>query len=334
MATINHPSAVKRVNETLKGPVAMVLSRLLPELKGMPSAEVYDRTLDDLDLLERCFQMFRTERRRFSTIVVDSRNITVNDDDTALRCGRTLQEVIAMVVRTAAKRHFRRVVAQPPGAPPRSAADELYESIKDFLLHEWQVPLVPTYAGMTPSLVRTLGTRLLDIREIAELRRLIDDPAAAAAPMAGPQAGADSPAVPTVSDRVAKLLTPDGQRLKVEAFNAVLLMPEVRAVLPNSDRVLKVTDVLREVGGVQARLLLTGLKLSPEQFAVMVITAHGLVGTDVFNRLFGMPGQPELVLRIIARAIAAGIGEATSLAQCAAFTRLLFASSGAGAALH
>jgi hypothetical protein len=325
-------TAVKRVNETLKGPVAMVLSRLVPELKGMHPTDVYDRTLDDLDLLHRCFQTFRTERKKFGTIVVDSRNVTVEDDTSALRCGRTLQEVVAMVVRTAAKRHFRRVLPKAKGAVPRSPADELYEAIKEYLLHEWQVPLVPTYADMSPSLVRSLGTRLLDIREIEELRRLIDDPAAAAALPErkgdGEEGGSE------LSDRIAQFLTPDGQRLKVEAFNAVLLMPEVRAQLPQAERALKVTDMLRGVGGIQARLLMTGLKLSPEQFAVMVITAHGLIGPDVFTRLFGVPGQPELVLRIIARALAAGIGEGTPLPQCAAFTRLLFASAGAGAGLR
>lgn len=333
MPQADHATAIKRVNETLKGPVAMVLSRLLPEFKGMAPADVYDRTLDDLDLLHRCFQTFRSERKRFGTIVVDSRNITVETDTGTLRCGRTLQEVIAMVVRTAAKRHFRRVVAQPPGAPPRSAADELYETIKEYLLHEWQVPLVPAYADMTPSLVRTLGNRLLDIREIDELRRLIDDPAAAAN-LPERKEDADPNAPPPVSDRIAHLLTADGQRLKIEAFNAVLLMPEVRAQFTAGSQVLKVADVLREVGGIQARLLMTGLKLSPEQFAVIMITAHGLVGSEVFNRLFGNPGQPELVLRIIARAIGAGIGENSSLSQCAAFTRLLFASAGAGAALR
>lgn len=350
---IDSATAVRRVNDTLRGPVADVVAQFLPELRGLPRGSVYERALDDLDLLSRCFEVFRRERKQFRYIVVDGRHRPVAEDNVPLSCGRTLQQVTAMVVRTAAKRYFRRTLDPAAAkAPPRrsaaqlkrpvavrkpkvhSAADDLYKSIKDYLLHDWQVPLVPAYADMSPGLVRTLGARLLTIRRVEELRRLIADPAAVDRLLAELEEAAAVPkaeAAP-VADLCARLLRADGQRLRPEAFNEALLSLEVRAQLPQADTVLRVNEVLRDVGGVPARLLLTGLHLTAEQLAVIIFNARDAVGPEVFLRLFGQPGKPELVLRVVERGIAGGIGPQTSLADCAAFIRRLFSRAAAGRA--
>ncbi len=349
---IDTATAIRRVNDTLRGPVADVVAQFLPELRGLPRGTVYERALDDLDLLSRCFEVFRRERKQFRYVVVDGRHRPVTEDDVPLSCGRTLQEVTAMVVRTAAKRYFRRtldpaaakaaasrrsavplrhpVAARRPRA--HSAADDLYEAIKDYLLHDWQVPLVPAYADMSPGLIRTLGARLLTIRRVEELRQLIADPAAVDRLLAELDAAAAAPEAETapVADLCARLLSSDGQRLRPEAFNQALLTPEVRAQLPQADTVVRVNEVLRDVGGVPARLLLTGLRLTTEQLAVMIFNARQAVGPEVFLRLFGQPGKPELVLRVVERGIATGIGPETPLADCAAFVRRLFNRAAAG----
>ena len=245
-----------------------------------------------------------------------------------------------MVVRTAAKRYFRRTLDPKPvakaaagrqPAPAPSRADELYEAIKDYLLHDWQVPLVPAYADMSPGLVRTLGERLLTIRRAEELRQLIAEPAAvdrllAAADQAPPVPAEAAP----VADLCARLLSDDGRRLRPEAFNEALLNPQVRARLPQAETVVRVGSVLREVGGTPARLLLTGLRLNAEQLTVMVFTAHQAVGPEVFARIFGQPGRPELILRVVERGLATGIGPDTPLSECADFTRQLLVRAAAG----
>jgi hypothetical protein len=349
---IDSATAIRRVNDTLRGPVADVVSQFLPELRGLPRGKVYDRALDDLDLLSRCFEVFQRERKQFRYIVVDGRHRPVTGDDVPLSCGRTLQQVVAMVVRTAAKRYFRRTLdpAAAKAAPRRSAAqlrqpvavrrpkvasaaDDLYEAIKDYLVHDWQVPLVPAYADMSPGLVRTLGARLLTIRRVEELRRLIADPAAVDQLLAELDAAAAVELVAAatpLADLCARLLSADGRRLRPEAFNEALLRPEVRSQLPQADTVVRVNEVLRDVGGVPARLLLTGLRLTTEQLVVVIFNARHAVGPEVFLRLFGQPGKPELVLRVVERGIASGIGPETPLAECAAFVRRLFTRAAAG----
>ncbi|ARJ67847.1 hypothetical protein WV31_20440 [Magnetospirillum sp. ME-1] len=361
-------TAVFRINGTLQGPVVDILGQFLPELKALPREQAYDRTLDDLDLLSRCFQIFRKERPRFRYVLVDERRRPVSEDNVPLSCGRTLAEVIAMVVRTAAKRYFRRKLSPSAvraeaeaaaeearaQAAARSPADELYDAIKAYLLHEWQVPLVPAYSEMDPALVRKVGARILDCREADTLARLIADPDAPiqtmaegaaqgpattpstfAAPFVSPFAPVAkaplTPVAPVVHPRTASLedvLTPDMQRLRAEAFTETLLDPEVRAVLPNADQIVRIGDLLRGVGGQPATALVEGLGLRKDQLAVMLMVAQDCIGSTVFGRLFGPRADPELVTRIVERARLRGIGPTTEVIECAIFMRGVFARFG------
>ncbi|MDO8607950.1 MAG: hypothetical protein Q7R40_15560 [Phaeospirillum sp.] len=356
-------TAVFRINSTLQGPVVDILGQFLPELNALPRGQAYDRTLDDLSLLSRCFQIFRQERPRFRNVLVDERRRPVTDDNVPLSCGRTLAEIVAMVVRTAAKRYFRRALAPsrgepvarvetPAAAPSRNAADELYDAIKAYLLHEWQVPLVPTYAGMEPALVRQVGAKLLDAREPEALARLIADPDAPTRPdmpkrmdvamrpeqsistngllSSSPMPSAKAPCRPA-HPRTAALddvLTPDRQRLRAEAFTQVLLDPEVRASLPNADQIVKIGDVLRGVGGQPTITLVEGLGLRKDQLAVMLMVAQDSIGSTVFGRLFGPRADPELVSRIVDRARIRGLGPDSDVLDCAIFMRGVFARFG------
>lgn len=356
-------TAVFRINGTLQGPVVDILGQFLPELKALPREQAYDRTLDDLDLLSRCFQIFRKERPRFRYVLVDERRRPVSEDNVPLSCGRTLAEVIAMVVRTAAKRYFRRKLSPSAiraeaaaeeariQAAARSPADELYDAIKAYLLHEWQVPLVPAYSEMDPALVRRVGAKILDCREADTLARLIADPDAPvqtmtegtpastpstfAVPFVSPFAPVAkaplTPVAPVVHPRTASLddvLTPDMQRLRAEAFTETLLDPEVRAVLPNADQIVRIGDLLRGVGGQPATALVEGLGLRKDQLAVMLMVAQDCIGSTVFGRLFGPRADPELVTRIVERARLRGIGPTTEVIECAIFMRGVFARFG------
>jgi len=200
---------IRQINLTLEGPVAELMAQYVPELKSLPRRGVLERVLDDPLLLDRCFQAFRAHPDRFAMFLVDRRDQPVERGDVALSCGRSLDEVMAMVVRTCAKRHFRRRLdgaivplqkrgrAAAPEAegvmerlvrlfsqrsaravPHRTRGEVLYDAFKEHLLHDWQVPLVPEYSTLSPQLVRRLGRRILDYRVAEDIRRLRDDPEA------------------------------------------------------------------------------------------------------------------------------------------------------------
>ena len=302
-------AAIKRVNETLRGPVADILGSSMPELKGLSREDIYDQVLNKPSLLTKVFSFFREQRPKFRHVIRDRNSRPVLDDTVVLACGRTLEEVIAMVVRTSAKRYFRLTKTQ-------LSADELYEAIKDYLMHEWQVPLVPTYADMSPEMVHALGARLLVMREQTELRSYIDG--------TSPQAEAHQTETvpPVVEDTFSLYLTLDGRRLRPEAFLSVMDQPHILDILrtgANNDTLSNLTDIFWKVGGAAARILFCGLGLLPEQLGVMLATAHAQMGKDVFNRLFGIPGQPELVVRLVQQGQSEGIGRTTPLVECAGF---------------
>jgi hypothetical protein len=360
-------AAIRKVNETLQGPIVDILCQFVPELKRLPPGHAYEKTLDDITLLQRCFEAFRAQRDTFKTVLVDADKQPVNDDRAVLSCGRTLEQVVAMIVRTAAKRYFRRkfnAIAHRPLAgsklrgdvtgkgfvhrvasifhedakpapthvtePPRSRADELYDAIKEHLLHEWQVPLVPVYADMEPKMVRALGPKLLDIRTQEDLRRIADDPAEAAKLFDIPEevsAHADFASAGARDERarLSHILTGDGKRLRAEAFADVLLRPEVRAQLSDAAHGLRLTETLRGVGGLSAKLLVAELGLRLDQLAVFLLVAHQTIGPNLFDRIFGLPGEAELLMRITQKARLAGLSQKSPLPECAAFVKQAFA---------
>jgi hypothetical protein len=275
-----------------------------------------------------------------------------------LSCGRTLEQVVAMIVRTAAKRHFRtRLCPRPqveepapvglitkvatmlkvapcapakPKAPPvpaaqRDRADELYDALKENLLHEWQVPLVPTYADMTPNLARALGPKILELRDADHLRRVIDDPGEAAALFDDP----DAPEPPTAGckddrARLADILAPGGERLRMEAFNFALREETLRSLIKSGRRMSLMTEALSAVGGGTAKILVAELGLRMDQLALILLVANEVAGPDTFARVFGHPGDPAMLMRLTQKARQQGVSQRTSLADCAAFTRRLF----------
>lgn len=205
----NHNSVVRRITATLQGPVMETLGELVPEVRRLPRRNGLEALLDDVELLHRCFLAFRTSPERFRALLINKHKVPVEDAESLLECGRSLDQVVAMVVRTAAKRHFRAKLdggpralrarplhraqrqglldrlrallggAPPPSLgyqPPKSRGEALYEAFQDYLLHDWQVPMIPEYALLSPGTVRRLGSRLLDYRIAEDIRRLRVDP--------------------------------------------------------------------------------------------------------------------------------------------------------------
>lgn len=367
--------AVRRVNDTLEGPVIEILSRLVPEVKRLPRAQAFERTLDDISLLERCFTAFRSNKDKFRAVLTDRNRNPVSDEKTPLSCGRTLEDVVAMVVRTAAKRYFR-LRLDPQGAHIPVAkrlrrevqkqgfahrikalfkdepvkvqrrhyphADELYQAIREYLRHDWQVPMVPTYAGMTPALARSLGAKILDVRELDHLKRIVNDPeeaaklfdlpeaeaapASAASPIMAPPLLTAPIAVEAKDERaqLGQILMPDGKRLNASAFEGLLLRPDIRKHLPDPTQTQRNTQILRGVGAVPVKLLVAELGLKMDQLTVMLLVAQDILGIESFGRMFGQPGDAAKVMRLAQRARQAGLGQQSSLAECGALTRRMF----------
>ena len=117
-ATADSATATRQVRAALRGPVMRTLAEGIPEVRNMPGIVAYDKVMGDIALLEQCFAYFRSSRDKFTAILVDNLQRQVNDDSAQLFCDRTLNEVIAMIVRSAAFRYFGKRLGdvRPPKA--------------------------------------------------------------------------------------------------------------------------------------------------------------------------------------------------------------------------
>ena len=357
---------IRDVRATLKGPVAKVLRQLVPELAGVSLEATYDHAMGSIYLLERCFRAFRGHRERFRHVLVDGDGQVVTEDGAPMSCGRSLEQVVAMIVRTTARRYFRHHLgggpatarcapiagargegvlgrllpfAQPkPANAAPSAADELYDAIKSYLLFDWQVPLVPAYAKLEPAQVKEWGSRLLDYDDPVKLARamrlpppapavrpvatLVAQPASEAEPVAD---SVPEPAKPTREEvLLARVLASDGKRLDALAFTESLLSPEVRRVLPGGEVALHPTAILGSVGAEAAIKLVGRLGLTIDQLSVLLLGAYETMGGQAFLRVFGHGSEPELMDRLGQHARRAGIGPDSSLDDVAAFVAMVF----------
>jgi hypothetical protein len=187
------------VDKVLRGPVLDILIENIPALRKIERSRAYARILNDPELADTCFAVFRSKTGAFRAILVGPDGQPVKDDNGELSCGRSLAQVIAVIVRSVAKRYFNayfepkhRAAPAPPrpgflesilkfgaAAPPppperRKAprnprAEELFSTLDAFLLFEWQLLLIPHYAPISISMLRGLGPRILNFRDPAQL---------------------------------------------------------------------------------------------------------------------------------------------------------------------
>lgn len=310
-----HRTAVRDINKTLKESAAAVLIALDPALVGISQDRFYDVVMDDTVLLQGCLQTFRQNRERFRDLLVDSRGRPVNDDLIPLRCGRSLQDVVAMIVRTHAKRHFRVVLGGNPD-DPTSRAGGLYQAISAYLLHDWQVPLVPHYAPLPVALVRDLGPSLLDLRDVAAVQALTATPPAptpaAAASEAAPTSRShdDAPGSVSSSASMSPLTSPEA-----EFWWEALCDRSVAQALgnPTPERRQELVQILVGVNDAVRSELFAGLTLTTLQAAVCLATAFRQLGRPRFLAVFGRPGRPATVAGLATRLRDRGIGSRTDL---------------------
>jgi len=326
--------AVHFINEALKGPAAAIFRGLVPGFTSIRRDDFYDTVMDSTELLTGCLQIFQLQRGHFSSLLVDERGRPVNDDRVRLRCGRSVQDIVAMIVRTHAKRRFRSALGGDPN-DPATRSGRLYLAIRDYLLHDWQVPLVPHYAPLPVETVLRLGPGLLDLRDAEALQALLPSaPRPAPAPSAVVAAPAPVPAPPP-APAVAAPAPPPLVRLspagagparptspQEEFWWDSLTDPSVAQVLgkhsPNELR-----ELVAALAGVNDSVrseLFAGLSLSTFQAAVCLSTAFRVLGRNSFANLFGLPGKPAAIATIAKRLRERGAGSRSDLKTLARLT--------------
>ncbi|WP_145980694.1 hypothetical protein [Magnetospirillum sp. ME-1] len=391
-SSVGH-TARQTINQTLAGPVMAKLVDLVPDLAWVPRGRELETALRDCDLLHRCFVAFRTHRTDFRLLLLDRRNRPVDNDNTPLSCGRTVNQIIAMIVRSAAKRHFRARLdgGFPPGRAQRlrrpegvgwggmlgwmtaqaeerrgarrgrSAGDQLYDAIRRYLLHDWQVPIIPQYARMTPPEVRALGSRILDFRDAAELASWLDggadqrqmptqwvvepvplppepepetevvvEPVSPAGPVQGAAALPGAGLAGDGRSRLSRVLSDDGRLIRMETVVPLLTTPELKAALgqPGREELRRAARSLAQTGSGTVRRLAVDYGLPPEQMTAMLAKSALLLPPAVYEKMVGRKGELVLILALIGRAKAAGLDASASPAAFAAFMEELFGRFG------
>lgn len=190
---------LEAVRNALRTSVSDILRVNVGPLSTLPPHEVYEHVLNAPDLLHECFQVFRGQPDLFRKVVMRRDKRPVTDGEDELWCGRTLDHVVALVVRASARRYFRTALPAPelpppaaepepsllhrtavklgirkpvhraPYMPPKGPGDKLYDAFRDNLRYDWQVPLIPSYSALGLSTVRVLGPRILKLRESAQI---------------------------------------------------------------------------------------------------------------------------------------------------------------------
>lgn len=322
-------TTVRKVNLTLRGPVLDVLCELVPDVRRLPRDQALELLLDDLDLLTRCFQTFNQSPDRFRHLLIDQHKVPVQDAEALLECGRSLEDVVAMVVRTAAKRYFRhhldgglgglrpkrrRVMARrgllhklrallgavpaPSHSRPLTRGEKLYREFQDYLRHDWQVPMIPEYSQLPSNTVKKLGARILDYRLPEDIRRLRVDPdnPPAPTPLVRPEQQVDAgyglpPALRAEEEAKKKARVSDGM---------ALLRPEKEAT-DSSDQRARLIDILNGDGRRLKPDAFAMVLLDPKVRAVIPETVQSVRITSMIGAVSGVAGRMlvgELALRI------------------------------------
>lgn len=314
---------VRRINLTLEGPVAEVMAQLVPELKKLPRRGVLEHVLDDAELLDRCFKAFRANTDRFHALLVDQHGVSVEEADALLACGRSLDDVVAMVVRTHAKRHFRKRLdagqrslkragrgnakqegggglmerlvrlfsaSQSSQTPARGRGEVLYDAFKEHLLHDWQVPLVQEYSTLSPQLVRRLGKRILDYKVPDDIRRLKENPNELPVPSTLPEAipAFLQPAKAKTDSPRAKA-QPDGADQPVHMVKPVDAAPVPASA--NTDRRARLSEVLTPDQKRLRPAAFTMMLLDPAVRAVLPNSEQTVRITGLLSEMGGLPAK-------------------------------------------
>lgn len=294
LSEIDHNSAVKRITEALKGPVADVYRELIPAFREFKGDAFYDAVLASPDMLHGCLLIFRKRREAFDHLLVDDKGRLVNDDFVRLRCGRSVHDIIAMIVRTHAKRQFRQSLGGDPN-DAASKAGRLYAAMNEYLIHEWQVPLVAHYAPMPAAKMRELGPALLDLKTADEVDAAVV--AAGGTPITNSKGTNGKATVKALAPPAPEPILVENNSREHDFWWETLNDPQVRNALgPLSDNDKReLTAAFCSISEATRTTLLGGFSLSLFQGAVLMTKCYQGLGRASFAQVFGKPGSPDTV---------------------------------------
>ena len=323
----SHSEIVRQINLTLEGPVAEVLAQLVPDLKKLPRRGVLQIILDDPELLDICFKAFRANTERFHALLVDQQGVPVEQADALLACGRSLDDVVAMVVRTCAKRHFRKrldgdarplkgkgrgaapssdglmrklmrlFAAAEAAKPTRSRGETLYDAFQEHLLHDWQVPLVQEYSTLSPQLVRRLGKRILDYKVPEDIRRLKENPNELPVPSTRPDAIPTFLLSPKARADAAKTAAAKGKPIGLTptggdpAQPVHMVKPVEEAKADTSDKRARLAEVLTPDQKRLRAAAFTMILLDPAVRSVLPNSEQTVRITGLLAEMGGLPAK-------------------------------------------
>jgi hypothetical protein len=322
---VGHNKAVRLITDTLKGPVAAVFRSLVPAFCDLDGDEFYEAVVGSSDLLHGCMLIFRKRRSVFAHLLVDAQGRPVNDDFVALRCGRSVHDIIAMIVRTHAKKHFRAVLGGDPN-DPNSKAGKLYLAMNEYLIHEWQVPLVPHYAPMPAAKARELGPMLLDLKTAAEVDEVVAKAGARRAEVAPPSAPV-APANANAGPADELVVIEDHSRER-DFWWETLNDPLVRQAMGSLSEaeMRELTAAFCQLGEATRSELLAPMGLSLYQAAVLLGMCYRTLGRAGFGQIFGKPGSQGAVSAFAGKLRARKVNSGTNLRDLARAVEAVLAS--------
>lgn len=293
------------VRNTLRTQVSEILRVNLSQLSTIPQHLVYDHILDKPDLLHECFQVFRNQPDLFRKVVFRKDKRPATEGDEELWCGRTLDHVVALVVRASAKRYFREAMPAPTPPPvlveapsllhktaiklgikkpihrapyvtPQGPGDKLYNVFRDNLRFEWQVPLIPSYSALTPSVVRVLGPRILKLREATQIEIL-------AAEGLGPDGR-----LPLLLEDARRLRAVDGS-IDSNALMEAFTKQGLDAIFPDLDDVAlrKAVSQIAVMETKAVDMIFPALEYALKPVTVFLFTAYAKLDIKGFRQAFG-----------------------------------------------
>lgn len=300
MKDVDHNTAVRLIVRTLKGPVAAVFRQIIPQFGDVSGDEFYEMVLARSDMLHGCVSIFHKHREAFDHLVRDEQGRVVRDDFVPLKCGRSIHDVIAMILRTHAKKQFRANLGGDP-SDPKSASGRLYAAIKDYLIHDWQISLVPHYAALPVAMVEKMGPSLLELTEACQIIALVS-----------PNALPAAPPVAMIEDHSKE----------AEYWWETLNDSQVRQTIsPTTDGELReLTAAFCHLADATRNDLLAQFGLSLYQAAVLLTLCHRNMGRASFGKMLGKPGNAGAARALGAKLKAAGLSSRTDLKTLARLT--------------
>ena len=292
---VTNESALEAVRSALKTEVIAVLQSVIDVLRNLPPDQAYNHVMNNPAILDACFRLYRGRPEMFSKVVVDGNGALVTQDHVVLRCGRSLGDSIALIVRAASKRYFRANAEQVPGyesAKPKLAADALYDAMSEYLRYEWQCNLIPVYVRLPLTLVKTLGDKLLDFHEPCEITGMTENPE---------PPGSRRP--PLLMDKAARLMSFGTNTLDPEVLWKVARQMNLARLFPDQDfkavevAVSHIAMSTPEALGLLMPLLGNDLR----RFTVFLFVVYANAGPQRFKSLFHTGGQTYVIRRWMGR---------------------------------